>query len=207
MAQRSSLPNSGRRVRWGTLGLGPLAQDLVLLALPRFLLIFRFPLVMGLIGLTMICSLAVFADKSPVAPRLSLVNVTHLNKVLRSKVFVGEDRQLRAVLLILDFEPILDTFQEVGHAIRVGDPRLRQIDVSVPGFLAQEDLPPVELPFQCSPREVAMPREETTSSHLSLKVEIDQFHLEEDREEQGERIIHFPDSKDKLDRHSIAQTP
>ena len=110
MARRSSLLNSRGRARWGTLGLGPLAWDLVLLALPRFLLIFRFPLVMGFIGLTMICSSAVFTDKRHVAPRLSLVNIADLNKVLRSEVFVSEDRQLRAVHLILDFEPISDTF-------------------------------------------------------------------------------------------------
>ena len=81
-----------RRARWGTLGLGPLAWDLVLLALPHFLLIFRFPLVMGLIGLTMICSSAVFADKRHVTPHLNQVNVMHFNKVLRSEVFVSEDR-------------------------------------------------------------------------------------------------------------------
>ena len=65
---------------------------------------------MGFIGLTMICSSAVFTDKRHVAPRLSLVNIADLNKVLRSEVFVSEDRQLRAVHLILDFEPISDTF-------------------------------------------------------------------------------------------------
>ena len=48
---------------------------------------------------------------------------------------MSEDRQLREVHLILDFEPISDNFQEVGHAIRAGDLRLRRIDVSVPGFL------------------------------------------------------------------------
>ena len=90
---------------------------------------------MGFIGLTMICSVF-FADKRHVAPRLSLVNVADLNRVLRSEVFVSEDRQLRVVHLILDFEPISDNFQEVGHAIRVGDPRLCRIDVSVLGFLA-----------------------------------------------------------------------
>ena len=58
---------------------------------------------MGLIGLTMICSLAVFADKRNVTPRLSLVNVANLNIVLRFEVFVSEDKQLRAVHLILDF--------------------------------------------------------------------------------------------------------
>ena len=90
---------------------------------------------MGFIGLTMTCFLVVFADKQHVAPRLSLVNVAALNKVLRSKVFMSEDRQLRTVHLILDFESISNNSQEVGHAIRASDPRLRQIDVSVPGFL------------------------------------------------------------------------
>ena len=56
--------------------------------------------------------------------------------VLRSEIFVSEDRQLRVVHLILDFEPLSNTFQEVGHAIRAGDPRLARIDVLVPGFLA-----------------------------------------------------------------------
>ena len=76
---------------------------------------------MGFIGLTMIYSLAVFADKRHVAPHLSLVNVTDLNKVLRFEVFVSEDRQLKAVHLILDFEPISETFHEVGYAIRARD--------------------------------------------------------------------------------------
>ena len=91
---------------------------------------------MGFIGLTMIFSSVVFADKRHVVPRLNLVNVADLNRDLRSKVFVSEDRLLRAVHLILDFEPISNTFQEVGHAIKAGDLRLRRIDVFVPGFLA-----------------------------------------------------------------------
>ena len=123
MARRSSLPNLGRRVRWGTLGLGPLARNLVLLALPCFLLIFRFPLVMGFISLTMIFSSAVFANKKHIAPKLSLVDVAGLNKVLRSEIFVNEDRQLQAVHLILNFEPLSNQFQDVGQVIRVGDLR------------------------------------------------------------------------------------
>ena len=54
-------------------------------------------------------------------PSLKLVNVTNLNRVLRSEVFVSKDRQLRAVHLILDFEPLSDNFQEVGHGIKAGD--------------------------------------------------------------------------------------
>ena len=47
----------------------------------------------------------------------------------------------------------------------------------------------VELPSHCSPREAAIPREEIASSHLSLEVEINQFQLKEEREEQGKLVI------------------
>ena len=128
---------------------------------------------MGFIGLTMIYSSIVFVDKRHIVPRLSLVNIADLNRVLRSKVFMIKDRQLRAVHLILDFEPISDNFQEVGHTIRAGDHRLRKIEVSVPGFLAQEDVMSVELPFILALPKVATLREETASSRLSLEKEID----------------------------------
>ena len=55
---------------------------------------------MGFSSLTIIYSSAVFTDKRHTAPRLSLVNVNDLNRVLRFEVFVSEDRQLRAVHLI-----------------------------------------------------------------------------------------------------------
>ena len=84
----------------------------------------------------MISSSDVFADKGHTALRLSLVNILGLNKLLRSKIFISEDRQLRAVHLILDFEPLSNAFQDVGQAIRTDDPRLARIDVFVPGFLA-----------------------------------------------------------------------
>ena len=51
-----------------------------------------------------------FADKRYVAPNLNFVNVLDLNKVLRSEVFVSEDRQLRAIHLILNFKPPSDKF-------------------------------------------------------------------------------------------------
>ena len=110
------------------------------------LLTFHFPLMMGFIGLTMICSSVIFANRRHIAPRLSLVNIADLNRVLRFEVFMSEDRQLKAIHLILNFEPISDSFQEMGHAIKAGDPRLRRIDIFVPGFLAREDVVPVKLP-------------------------------------------------------------
>ena len=46
------------------------------------------------IGLTMISSLDVVANKRHVASRLSLVNISTLNKLLRSKIFISKDEQL-----------------------------------------------------------------------------------------------------------------
>ena len=88
----------------------------------------------------------------------------------------------------------------------MGDPRIHQIDVSRPGFLAREDLLPVELPPQHSPQEVAAPREETASSRLSFEAEIDQFRFEE---EEGalERPVELSDFEADLDRHSTAYSP
>ena len=42
---------------------------------------------------------------------------------------------------------------------------------------------PVKLPPQLALPEAVASREETTSSHLSLEEEIDQFQLKEEREE------------------------
>jgi len=71
-----------------------------------------------------------------VAPNLNFVNIPDLNKVLRFKVFVSKDKQLRAVHLILDFKPLSNKFHDLGNAIKVGDPRLARIDILVPRFLA-----------------------------------------------------------------------
>ena len=53
------------------------------------------------------------------------------------------------------------------------------------------------------PQEVATPREEIASTHLSLKVEIDQFHLDEEGEA-PDRLVKVSDSKAGLDRSSVA---
>ena len=124
--------------------------------------------------------------------RLNHTNVVGLNYLLQPKIFVSEDRQLRAVHLILDFEPISRVFQEIGHAIRAGDPRIHRIDVSKPTFLGREDLPPIRLPVQQIPPQLVIPlqqvplkapvaaEEEIASSRLSLGEEIDHLHFMED---------------------------
>ena len=122
---------------------------------------------------------------------------------------MSEDRQLRAVHLILDFEPLSENFQDVGHVIRAGDPWLTRIDILVPSFLAGEDLPPVELPLHHSPREVATPKEEIASSCLPLETEIDQFRLkrEGEGEEQEELVVQILDSEGELDKSSFTCFP
>ena len=94
--------------------------------------------------------------------------------------------------MILDFEPISRVFQEIGHTIRAGDPRINRINVSKSDFLAREDLPFVKLPIQQIPHPLIIPlqqvplealvaaKEEIASSRLSLEEEIDQFRFVED---------------------------
>ena len=110
-----------------------------------------------------------------------MVNIPDLNKLLRFEIVINKDRQLHIAHLILDYEPLSRVFQDVGQAIRAGDPRLARIDVFKPVFLAWRDLLPVKLPIQCMPQEVAVLREETASIQLSFEAEIDQFHLEDER--------------------------
>ena len=156
--------------------------------------------------LTMALFSVVIADRRHVAPRLSHTNVAALNYVLRSEIFVSKDRQLRAVHLILDFEPISKVFQEIGHAIRAVDPWINHIDVSRPDFLAWDDLPPVRLPIHQIPPPLVIPlqqvpleatviaEEEIASSRLSLEEEINQFRFMED-EGPFEKPVDISDSE------------
>ena len=118
-------------------------------------------------------------------PKLSLINVPTLNYLLRSQIFVNNDGQLRAVHLILDFEPISRSFLDVSNSIRAGDHRLARIDVSRPNFLASYDLPSVDHPIPQGIPLAAQPLQqvplgeaiigEGTASSSSLEQEIDRF--------------------------------
>ena len=166
-----------------------------------------FLLMMNFSFLTIFCFSATFADKRHVAPRLSFTNVAALNYLLRSEIFVSEDRQLQVVHLILDFQPISEIYQDVDNAIRLGDPRLAWIDVSRPNFLARDDLPPVAMPLpQILPKVEAVPEEEIASSRLLLKEEIDKFHFGEE-EDPGVPLVTILDAKGEADRHFGVRTP
>ena len=90
--------------------------------------------------------------------------------------------------------------------MRAGNPKLARIDVSKPRFLARKDLPPVVLPPQHGPQQVAALREESASSRHSLDVEIDQFHF---GEEEGalERPVELSDFETESDRFSTVHHP
>ena len=138
------------------------------------------PQIMVFVFIIIIFFSDIFANKEHVSPKLSLVNVPGLNYLLRSEIFASEDGQLRVAHLILDYKPISRIFQDAGQALRAGNSKLVRIDVSKPVFLAQRDLPPVQLPIRHVPQEVTIPRKETTSVQLSLEAEVDQFRLEDE---------------------------
>ena len=164
------------------------------------------------VNLTMISFSDISADKNHVSSRLSHTNIQALNNLLRSEIFVSEDRQLQAALLILEYEPLSRIFQDVGQAIRAGSSRLAMINVSKPGFLAWRDLPqvtwpilqnppPVALPLpQALPDAAAIPTEEVASSRLSLEEEIDKFHFEEEKSLKAP-LINISDAEGELDRN------
>ena len=70
-----------------------------------------------------------------IAKRHSLVNFDLLNQVLRSKIFLNREGQLRAVHIVLGFKPISTRFQVSKHVIRARDPCLALVDVAVEGFI------------------------------------------------------------------------
>ena len=114
---------------------------------------------------------------------------------------MSEDGQLRSAPLILDYVPLTRSLVDPGQAIRAGSPLLARIDVSISGFLASSDLPPVQLPPQRAFPPVIIPEEEAGSSHSSLEEQIDQFQFTEEGEA-SVRVVELSDSDADLDRAS-----
>ena len=128
---------------------------------------------------------------------------------------MNDDGQLRAAHLILDYEPLLRSFLDVGNAIKANDYRLARIDVSRPNFLAPYDLPLVDHPVLQGVPLAAQPiqqvplgqavAEEGIASSSSLEEEIDQFQFEE--ETQRVEPIVILEAKEEIDEYSCIQTP
>ena len=51
-----------------------------------------------------------FVDKNTAMPNFNLVNESSLDKILKAKVFIHSDGQLRAAHIILGYTPIAKTF-------------------------------------------------------------------------------------------------
>ena len=108
---------------------------------------------------------------------------------------MNTDGQLRAVHLILDFEPISRSFLDVGNSIQAVDHRLAHIDVSRP-----VDHPiPQGIPLAAQPlQQVQLGKaiiEEGTASSSSLEQEIDKFQFEEE-------TILISEAEEGADEHS-----
>ena len=110
--------------------------------------------------------------------------------------------------MISDFELISRSFLDVGNSIRADNYRLARIDVSRPGFLAPDDLPPVDhpipqgIPFAAQPLQQVPLGEaiigEGAASSSSLEHEIDRFKFEEE-------AILISEAKEGADKHSCVQ--
>ena len=128
---------------------------------------------------------------------------------------MNDDGQLRAAHLILDYEPLSRSFQDVGNAIKANDYHLADIDVSRPHFLAPHGLPPVDHPIPQGVPLAAQPiqqvslgqvvAEEEIASSSSLEEEIDKFQFEE--ETQGVEAIVISEVEEETDEYSCIQTP
>ena len=128
---------------------------------------------------------------------------------------MNDDGQLQAAQLVLDYEPILRSFQDVGNAIRANDYRLARIDVSRPHFLAPHNLPPVDHPIPQGVPLAAHPvqqvplgqivAQEGIASFSSLKEEIDKLQFEE--ETQWVETIVISEAEEETDEYSCIQTP
>ena len=122
---------------------------------------------------------------------------------------MNDDGQLRAVHLILDFEPISRSFLDIDNSIRADDYRLTRIDVSRPGFLAPYGLPPVDHPIPQGIPSAVQPLqqvpfgqaivEEGAASSSFLEKEIDRFQFKEE-------AIVISESEEGADEYSCVQT-
>ena len=127
---------------------------------------------------------------------------------------MNDDGQLRAAHLILDYEPLTRSFQDVSNAIRANDYRLAHIGVSRPHFLAPHDLPPIDHPIPQGIPLAAHPiqqmplgqtvTQEGIASFSSLEEEIDKFQFEE--ETQGVEAIVISEAEEETDEYQTSGT-
>ena len=123
------------------------------------------------------------ADPRVTTPSLHLVNKASLDRVLQAEIYVNElDGQLRAVHLILGYNPISRAFQAPLCVIRANDPWLRRINVTYEGFVVPQGIHLPRYSLLTEPLPVASLTAAATSSPFVFQVEEEE---EVEREEEG----------------------
>ena len=112
-----------------------------------------------------------------------MVNEANLTRILQSKIFLHTDGQLRAAHVILGYKLISSSFQSPKNIIKAKDPRLKQINVAVLGFLTG---PLLEGTHQAMLPVQLIAEERATSSGLA-------------REEELVKIIEVTDSEEDFE--------
>ena len=117
-----------------------------------------------------------FADRHSTNLNFGLVNVPDLTKILKAKVLVHTDGQLRVAHLILGYNLLLSSFQASECVIKARNPHLHQVNIVVPGFLVLgpilEGVQQVELPLLCTAEEGAAPSQPIFKEEEEEVVEI-----------------------------------
>ena len=136
-------------------------------------------------------------------PNFNLVNQACLDKILKAKVIVHSNGQLRATHLILDYTPISKSFLAPKYVIKAKDPRLQRFSVAAPRFLICGPIPEGTLTTDPIPEgipKVALPSQQTTGVVTSSRL----AHTEEEEEEE---VVEVSDSKDKFEVFNQALSP
>ena len=76
-----------------------------------------------------------FANKHASILNFNFINQPDLDKILKAKVFVYSDDQLKAAHLILGYNLLSSSYQALKCMIKAKDLRLHLINITVPGFL------------------------------------------------------------------------
>ena len=136
-------------------------------------------------------------------PSLLLVNKASLDRILQAEVYINKsDGQLRAMHLILRYNPISCAFQAPTCVIRARDPRLHRISVAYEGFIVPQGIPLPRYSPLTEPLPVATLAARATSSPpppCVLQVEEEE---EAEQEEEG-----FVDLTVSTDDYKIFNQP
>ena len=122
-------------------------------------------------------------------PNFNLVNQPSLDKILKAKVFIHSDGQLRAIHLILGYTPISKSFQALKCDIKSKDLHLHWTSVAAPGFLATG--PITEGVFTTTPILKGIPKVGASFSHPIIKEE-------KEEKEEGEEIVEVSEFEDEF---------